>query len=90
MRKPLVCTFVFLAVVLVEGTAPAAENLALNPVVTGLTRPVGITTAGDGSGRLFITIQDGQILVIECDFCRRPFSIFLPWCYAAASEGCLA
>ena len=40
--------------------APGSEAYAiapvidLEPVATGLSRPVGITHAGDGSGRLFI------------------------------------
>ena len=74
MKNPVTCTLVFLLTLFVEvgleqprgwiATADAAGNIALEPVVTGLTRPVGITHAGDGSGRLFITIQDGQILLL--------------------------
>ncbi|MBI3798263.1 MAG: PQQ-dependent sugar dehydrogenase, partial [Deltaproteobacteria bacterium] len=55
-------------------TADAADNIALEPVVTGLTRPVGITPAGDGSGRLFIVLQGGQILVYDgVQLLPRPF-----------------
>ena len=44
--------------------APAgAQSIALSPVLTGLARPLGITHAGDGSGRLFIVLQGGRILV---------------------------
>src|SRR5713101_6611818 len=75
MKNPVACTLVFLLTLFVAtGLEPAREwiatanaqgNIALEPVVTGLTRPVGITHAGDGSGRLFITIQDGQILLYD-------------------------
>jgi glucose/arabinose dehydrogenase len=75
MRKPLVCILVFLVPLLVVANsqlvpwqmaaADAEESITLEPVVTGLTGPVGITSAGDGSGRLFITLQAGQILVYD-------------------------
>ena len=38
-------------------------DIALEPVVTGVLNPVAIAHAGDGSGRLFITQQGGQILI---------------------------
>ena len=37
----------------------------IEQVATGLTRPVAITHAGDGSNRLFITLQDGQIVIFD-------------------------
>jgi glucose/arabinose dehydrogenase len=41
--------------------APAID---LQPVVTGIDRPVAITNAGDGSGRLFITLRPGFVVVM--------------------------
>ncbi len=38
------------------------DNLVFEQILTGLVRPVAITHAGDGSGRLFITLQDGQVV----------------------------
>ncbi len=38
-------------------------DLDLTQVVTGLTRPLALRHAGDGSGRLFIVEQPGRILV---------------------------
>jgi glucose/arabinose dehydrogenase len=35
----------------------------LTPIAENLVKPVGITHAGDGSGRLFITLQDGEIVI---------------------------
>jgi len=49
-----------------DGTAaPAlsADDIVLTPIVSGLTRPVFITSARDGTGRTFIVEQGGRILV---------------------------
>lgn len=43
----------------------AAAEIELDPVITGLDRPVAITHAGDGSDRLFITLVAGQILIFD-------------------------
>jgi hypothetical protein len=58
------------------GSAPAEDRLEpaaapadsflgvqLVPIATNLLKPIGITNAGDGSGRLFITLQDGKIII---------------------------
>jgi glucose/arabinose dehydrogenase len=37
--------------------------LPLVQIASSLVKPVGITNAADGSGRLFITLQDGRILI---------------------------
>jgi len=47
-------------------TPLADSSLGLPPLVTiasNLVKPVGITNAGDGSGRLFLTLQDGKIMI---------------------------
>ena len=46
-------------------TVLVPENLAFKPVTTGLTQPVFITHAGDGSGRLFIVERAGQIRIVK-------------------------
>jgi glucose/arabinose dehydrogenase len=38
-------------------------TIRLQPVVSGLTMPVTVANAGDGTGRLFIVQQEGQILI---------------------------
>ena len=43
----------------------AAPEIKARPVVTGVANPVAITHAGDGSGRLFITLQGGQIIIYD-------------------------
>jgi glucose/arabinose dehydrogenase len=45
------------------GTSPATGSVALAPFLSGLSSPVYITHAGDGSGRLFIVEQTGTIRV---------------------------
>jgi glucose/arabinose dehydrogenase len=40
---------------------PNAVDIDLDPVVTGLTQPVFVTHAGDGTGRLFIVQQNGIV-----------------------------
>jgi glucose/arabinose dehydrogenase len=45
-------------------TAPAV-TIQLEPVVTGLTSPVFVTNAHDGSNRLFIVEQAGTIKVLQ-------------------------
>lgn len=41
--------------------------IELETVASGLTAPVGVVNAGDGSGRLFIVEQSGQIRIIAAD-----------------------
>jgi glucose/arabinose dehydrogenase len=40
-------------------------NIVLEPVISGLDHPVLATNAGDGSGRIFIVQQTGQILILK-------------------------
>lgn len=50
------------------GLAPgseAAPQIQVAPILSGLGSPVAITHAGDGSGRLFITLQTGRILIYD-------------------------
>jgi hypothetical protein len=50
---------------------PSAEGadppVALTPVIAGLTQPVHITHASDGSGRLFLVQQTGQFKIFPND-----------------------
>ena len=51
----------------VSPTAPLSSppTIFLETVATGLASPVDITHAGDGSGRLFIVLQSGQIVIYD-------------------------
>ena len=47
-----------------SGRAPSGTTIQLQQVVSGLNLPVTVTNAGDGSGRLFIVQQTGQIRIL--------------------------
>ncbi|GAB4459732.1 MAG: PQQ-dependent sugar dehydrogenase [Anaerolineae bacterium] len=44
---------------------PDPDSFQLEDFATGLTRPLDLTHAGDGSGRLFVVQQSGAIVVIQ-------------------------
>ena len=44
--------------------ASPPTDLILEPIVTGLNRPVAVRHAGDGKGRLFVVEQAGEIHII--------------------------
>jgi glucose/arabinose dehydrogenase len=46
-------------------TLPEPADYKWTPVLSGLDRPVDVTNAGDGSGRLFIVQQTGKILIYK-------------------------
>jgi glucose/arabinose dehydrogenase len=45
--------------------SPAALELGFETIVSNLTSPTVLTHAGDGSGRLFVAEQTGEILIID-------------------------
>jgi glucose/arabinose dehydrogenase len=64
MARPLSIVLIVIAVVSFPSFSRAASvNVEL--VAPGLSQPVGITHAGDGSGRLFITLQAGRIVIFD-------------------------
>ena len=55
-------------------TAPASVAIGLEPIVSGLERPLFVTHAGDGSGRLFVVEQPGAIRIVRAGrLLPRPF-----------------
>ena len=55
----------FTAILLFAMPLAAAPEISLVPVVAGLDTPVAITHAGDLSGRLFVTLQAGRVVIVE-------------------------
>lgn len=47
------------------GTPASPQSIALQPVVTGLTSPLGLEPVPDGSNRLFVVEQGGAIQIIQ-------------------------
>ncbi len=43
----------------------AAANVTVEPVASGFRQPLFVTTAGDGSGRLFVVEQGGRIRIVR-------------------------
>jgi glucose/arabinose dehydrogenase len=53
---------------------PATVAVELEPVVDGLSAPLAVTHAGDGSGRLFVAEQAGAIRIVrDGRLIERPF-----------------
>ncbi len=71
VRRP--CHSMFVAVVfslcIMAISSPMNSNaqpaLQATPILTGIANPVAITHAGDGSGRLFIALQAGTIILYD-------------------------
>ena len=53
------------ATALIFVAAPTTAQIQLVPVVSGLSSPLFVGPAGDGSGRLFIVEQEGIIKVLQ-------------------------
>jgi glucose/arabinose dehydrogenase len=58
-------TAAFSLALLAAGPVAAQPAISLLPVAQGLGRIVAVTHAGDGSSRLFLTRQSGQVLILE-------------------------
>ncbi len=54
-----------LSLLLLAAIPALALEIKLVPIATGLASPVGITHVDDDSGRLFVTLRDGRIMVIR-------------------------
>ena len=67
--------------------APARAAPGLVEVVSGLERPLFVTHAGDGSGRLFVVEQGGRIRILrDGRLLERPFLDATDWLDTSAGE----
>lgn len=72
MWKRGVAALLIASVVVVGGAAaqqdmPSADAVRLERVAQGFTRPLLVTHAGDGSGRLFVLQQGGRVRIVTPD-----------------------
>jgi glucose/arabinose dehydrogenase len=66
---------------------PASFSIDLQPVVNGLERPVYVTAAPDGTTRMFVVEQPGQIrLIVDGEVLATPFLDMTPLVESSGSE----
>src|SRR5215216_2244007 len=88
----LIVVFILLISVFGEMPVHAAapfdpSNVVLREAITGLTQPIFITNAGDGSGRLFIVERAGRIRIFkDGNLLSTPFLDIQSIVNAAGSE----
>jgi len=71
-------------------TRLASLQIKLEKVLDGVTRPVDIQSAKDGSGRLFIVSQTGEIWVYDGKKLKSaPFLDISPWVKCCREQGLL-
>jgi glucose/arabinose dehydrogenase len=69
MKKLYVRSFVFSLLVSIEAVVANGQPvIAYNSVITGLSQPVDIVNAGDGTNRIFVVEQGGVIKVYNSSF----------------------
>lgn len=69
-----ITSFSFFKLPVIAQNDPAFPEVELAPLVTGLTRPLAITYAGDGSGRIFVVEQPGRVMALDDE---QNVSVFL-------------
>jgi glucose/arabinose dehydrogenase len=76
---------------LLAATSARTQTLSLQQLTTGLNTVVGITHAGDGSGRLFLTEQVGRIRIHNgTSLLTTPFLDIDPLVRCCGEEGMLS
>ncbi len=77
MRKALLPFYAMVYIFFVESlfieSLQAQPTISYDPMITGLTVPVDIADAKDGSGRLFIVQQNGIIKIWNGTLLTTPF-----------------
>ena len=76
---------------LLAASTARTQTLSLQQFTTGLSQVVAITHAGDGSGRLFLTEQGGQIRIHNgTSLLATPFLNIDPLVRSGGEEGLLS
>jgi len=89
--KRVLITQIILVLFAFSSVFAAEPYIAIKPIATGLNRPVAITNAGDASGRLFITLQTGKILIYDdLQLLATPFLDISPLVSTAGEQGLLS
>ncbi len=69
------------------GAVEVPDEIALELVADGFSRPVAVRHAGDGSQRLFVVEQDGRIVIVENGTVRdEPFLDIVPQVESGSNE----
>jgi glucose/arabinose dehydrogenase len=63
--RPPLAFMALVAVLALVPHAPTGAEALIHPIVRGLNAPVGVAQPRDGSERLFVVLQQGQILIVE-------------------------
>lgn len=79
-----------IAIGLGQPRTAAGQAIALEPIASGLPDPVGVVHAGDGSGRLFIVLQEGLIAIHDgIQVLPTPFLDVRPLVFCCDESGLL-
>jgi glucose/arabinose dehydrogenase len=90
LRFTRLSAFVSLSLLLIS-TFTHAQTVTLTEVVTDLVRPIAVTNAGDGSGRLFITLQEGKVMIYNGNqLLPDPFLDITPLVFCCGERGLLS
>jgi glucose/arabinose dehydrogenase len=92
---PTICAsaavWLCIAVLWSVGSSWAAITIELEPIATNLEQPVAVTHAGDASGRLFITLKGGQIVIYDgTNILATPFLDISALVSTASEQGLLS
>ncbi len=99
IRKNLIVLLLLISIgpVNIVSARPASSltdsppSLSFTEIISGLSSPVSITNAGDSSGRLFITLLDGQIMIYDgSQIAPAPFLDISPLIVGGGEQGLLS
>jgi glucose/arabinose dehydrogenase len=72
------------------GNLLAQPTIAFDPVITGLSAPMQLVHAGDGSNRIFIVQKEGSIIVYDANYVRKGTFLTLTGLLTGGEQGLLS